>query len=213
MILAAGLGKRMRPLTDKTPKPLLKVQGKPLLQHHIEKLASAGIKELIINHARMGAQIESYFGVGKSLGVNIQYSAEGDSPLETGGGIKQALPLIDDEVFVVINADIWTDYEYACLPANPSALAHLVMVDNPAHHPQGDFHLHNNRLSSTGDPRLTYSGIGVFRSALFDHCEETVFPLAPVLVAAMEDQQIHGEYFSGRWLDIGTPERLSELNK
>jgi len=139
MILAAGRGERMRPLTDQLPKPLLTIDGKPLLQYHIEALAAAGIRELVINHALMGEMIEERFGNGESFKVHISYSAEGDNPLQTGGGIKHALPLLGEAPFIVVNGDIWTDYDFSCLPAVPAGLAHLVLVNNPPHHPHGDF--------------------------------------------------------------------------
>jgi N-acetyl-alpha-D-muramate 1-phosphate uridylyltransferase len=212
MILAAGLGKRMRELTEQRPKPLLEVAGKPLLEYHIEALARAGVTELVINHALMGALIESYFGNGERFKVNISYSAEGDEPLETGGGIKRVLPLLGEAPFIVVNADIWTDFDFSRLPHSPAGLAHLVLVNNPSQHPQGDFQLKEGNVKDEGTRRHTYSGIGVYRPALFQEMTETVFPLAPLLKEAMRNNQVSGELHSHVWMDIGTPERLNEAN-
>lgn len=217
MILAAGRGERMRPLTDQTPKPLLPVAGKPLLQWHIERLRAAGITELVINHAWLGAQLEAHFADGGSWGVRIAWSREGE-PLETLGGIVKALPLLGDEPFLVVNGDIWCDYDFASLVAAhallPSqALAQLLLVDNPRQHPHGDFALHGDRVSSAGEPRLTFAGIGLYHPQLFRHCPPGKAPLAPLLRAAMAQQQVRGEHFRGRWFDIGTPERLAELDQ
>lgn len=211
MILAAGQGERMRPLTDNNPKPLLPVAGKPLLQHHVEALARAGITELVINHARFGDRIEAFLADGAALGVKIRYSAEGNSPLGTGGGIKQALPLLGDEPFLVINGDIWTDYPLEILSTASPGQAHLVLVPNPAHHHQGDFVLQDGEVSSTGQPRYTFSGIGVYRSSLFNSTEQRVFPLGPLLRQAMQKRQVTGELHQGQWFDIGTPARLAAL--
>jgi MurNAc alpha-1-phosphate uridylyltransferase len=210
MILAAGRGERMRPLTDGTPKPLLDVSGRPLLQYHVERLAAAGIRDLVINTGRLGDQIEARFGDGAGFGVRISWSHEGDRPLETGGGIHRALPLLGPQAFMVLNADIWTDYDFKRLPREPDGLAHLVLVANPAHHPDGDFLLRDGRVgASDGDKRLTYSGIGVLRPQLFQGAPEGAFPLAPLLRRAMDRDQVSGERFHGTWLDVGTPERLA----
>ncbi len=213
MILAAGRGVRMRPLTDHKPKPLLSIAGKPLLQYHIEALAAAGVTEMVINHALMGKMIEDYFGSGRSFNVHISYSAEGSEPLETGGGIKQALPLLGDAPFIVVNGDVWTDYDFSRLPAEPTGLAHLVMVNNPPHHRGGDFQLRQGKVKDTGQQRYTYSGIGVFRPALFSLARQRVFPLAPLLRSAMQRDLVDGELYPGKWLDIGTVERLKLANK
>lgn len=211
MILAAGRGERMRPLTDTVPKPLLEAGGKPLLQYHIEKLASAGITEIVINTGRLGDLIEARFADGASLGVEIVYSHEGNAPLETGGGIRRALPLLGGEGFLVINGDIWTDYGFSGLSSAPVDLAHLVLVTNPAHHAEGDFVMGDDGLvREGGGRRLTYSGIGVFRPELFRDEPEAAFPLAPLLRRAMRDGRVSGEFYAGTWLDIGTPERLAE---
>ena len=212
MILAAGRGERMRPLTDRIPKPLLPVGDRPLIQHHIESLAQAGFRELVINHAHLGDQIEYALGDGSRWGVQINYSPEPAGALETGGGIFQALPLLGDAPFVVVNGDIWTDYDFShpLLPEN--SLAHLVLVDNPAHNPQGDFCLADGWVSDGPGERLTFSGIGIYRPALFADCRPGAFPLAPLLKAAMAQGRVSGEYYRGRWVDVGTPERLAEIN-
>lgn len=214
MLLAAGRGERMRPLTDQLPKPLLQVAGKPLILWHIERLAQAGIRELVINHAHLGEQIEDYLGDGEHLGVKIQYSAEGDGQaLETGGGIYRALPLLGDSAFLVVNADIWIDMDFSRLEIQDDALAHLVLVNNPAQNATGDFHLSDGRVDADGEPRLTFSGVGLYRPALFDGCSAGVFPLAPILIQAMQSGLVTGEQYSGDWVDVGTPERLARLDR
>lgn len=211
MILAAGRGERMRPLTDKLPKPMLPVGGKPLLQYHVEALARAGVTDLVINHARYGERIEAWFADGSAFGVNIRYSAEGDTPLETGGGIKRALPLLGADPFLVVNGDTWTDFPFASLQSTLSGLAHLVLVPNPAHHPYGDFALEDGKVHSNGQPAHTFSGIGIYHPALFQSIPEHSFPLAPLLRRAMDDLQVTGELYRGHWYDIGTPQRLGQL--
>jgi len=213
MILAAGRGERMRPLTNVTPKPLLKVGGKPLLQYHIENLAQTGIEYIVINHVHLGKLIEDYFGNGKKFGVSIHYSAEGDTPLETGGGIKLALPILRSESFIVVNADIWTDYDFNKLPRKLDGLAHLVLVANPPHHLEGDLCLSGDRIKNKTENYLTYSGIGVYKAELFSDCKQVTFPLTSILRPAIAKQRVSGEFYSGRWVDVGTPERLSLLNK
>lgn len=214
MILAAGRGERMRPLTDSTPKPLLKVAGKALIEYHILALAKAGIKELVINTAWLSEQIKTTLGDGSQYAVRIQYSDEGAQALETAGGIIKALPLLGNEPFVVVNGDIWCDYDFMSLPAQPDGLAHLIMVDNPLHHPLGDFSLQaNGYLSAEGENKLTFSGIGLYHPRLFENLEATVQPLAPLLRDAMQQEKVTGEYYQGEWLDIGTPERFSELDQ
>ena len=217
MILAAGRGERMRPRTDHTPKPLLKAGGKTLIEHRIESLAAAGFRELVINHAHLGAQIEATLGDGERYGVRITWSREPDAAFETGGGIFQALPWLDGDCFLVVNADIWTDYPFARLarpiPITSSALAHLVLVDNPPQHPQGDFVLRDSRVLAEGTPRLTFSGIGVYHRDLFRGCQPGRFPLAPLLRSAMESGRVSGEHYTGAWHDIGTPERLDALDR
>ena len=212
MILAAGRGERMRPLTDTTPKPLLEVGGKALIEYHLIALQQASIQDVIINHAWLGKQIESYLGNGERYGLRIKYSAEIPEALETAGGIIQALPWLGTEPFMVINGDIWCDYPLQQLLQSPAGLAHLVMVDNPQHNPQGDFCLINNTLQAEGEPKLTYSGIGVYHPDLFAGLEPGIRPLAPLLKNAMAANQVSGEYYQGQWYDIGTPERLTELD-
>ncbi len=213
MILAAGRGERMRPLTDRAPKPLLEVAGKPLIEYHIEALRDAGFVELVINHAWLGEQIMQRLGDGAGLGVKIDYSPEPEGALETGGGIHNALPLLGDGAFLVVNGDIWTDYPYATLHHPPSRLAHLVLVDNPSHHPQGDFSLENGMVTDPGESALTFSGIGLYRPELFRDQPAGAFPLAPLLREAIRCGQVSGEHYCGVWTDVGTPRRLAELNE
>ncbi len=214
MILAAGRGERMRPLTDRVPKPLLKVAGKALIVWHLEKLAKAGFSQVVINHAHLGAQIEDALGDGGRWGLQICYSAEGQGrALETGGGICKALPLLGDGPFVVINGDIFTELDYAALKLPEHSLAHLVLVDNPEHHPQGDFALKDGVVQREGTPRLTFSGVGIYHPCLFAGCEAGSFPLAPLLRRQMPQGRISGEHFCGYWLDVGTPERYQLLHR
>jgi MurNAc alpha-1-phosphate uridylyltransferase len=225
MILAAGRGERMRPLTDHTPKPLLQVGGKPLIVWHIVRLVQAGITELVINHAHLGLQIESALGDGSQFGARIQYSPEACA-LETAGGIAHALPLLGDEPFAVINGDIYCDYDFACLKVRAHALqangdtAHLVMVDNPPQHPNGDFHLHDGRVLTLPPSHfpipesLTFSGIGIYQPALFGHIPHGgVAPLAPLLRAQIALGKVSGEHHQGVWVDVGTAQRLADLDK
>ena len=225
MLLAAGRGERMRPLTDHTPKPLLEVGGKPLIVWHIEKLVHAGIRELVINHAHLGAQIEAALGDGSRFGASIQYSPEARA-LETAGGIANALPLLGDELFTVINSDIFCDYDFAHLVERAAMLqtngdtAHLVLIDNPPHHPNGDFLLREGRLFpandqqlTTDDSKLTFSGIGIYQPSLFKNIPRGgIAPLAPLLRAQIALDKISGEHYRGFWVDVGTPERLAELD-
>jgi len=211
MILAAGRGERMRPLTDRVPKPLLRVGGKPLIVHLIDGLRHGGITDLVINVAYLAPLIEAELGDGTALGVRITYSREPDGPLETGGGIHRALPLLSDP-FVVVNGDIWTDYPFARLPRDIAGKAHLVLVHNRPHHPAGDFALVGDRVAAEGTVRLTYSGIGVYRPTLFAQVSPGRFPLAPLLRAAMVHAEVSGEHYHGGWEDIGTPERLRALD-
>lgn len=212
MILAAGRGERMRPLTDHTPKPLLQVGGQYLIAHHLQALAEAGFHEVVINHAYLGEQIVAALGDGQRFGVQIRYSAE-QQALETGGGIFKALPLLGDAPFLVINGDIWCDYPLQGLRSCEPTLAHLVMVDNPPQHPAGDFVLDGGRLHDGPGTRLTFSGIGVYQPALFAGCEPGAFPLAPLLRAAMARGAVSGEHYQGQWHDIGTPQRLAALER
>ena len=218
MILAAGRGERMRPLTDTMPKPLLPVAGKPLIQWHIEALQRAGFSDIVINHAWLGKQIEAALGDGAQFGVRIAYSAEGDTALETGGGIYKALPLLTGKMsgksaetpFLVINADVLTDMDFRQLPQKITGLAHLVLVPNPVHHPRGDFVLQGEHVISEGEPRLTFSGIGIYHPQLFADCVPGAFPLAPLLRQAMDSGQVTGELYAGAWLDVGNQARLLE---
>ncbi len=214
MILAAGRGERMRPLTDTTPKPLLKVNGKALIEYSIENLAAAGFKHIVINIAHLGRQIQTYCGNGQRWGVVFDYSDEGETALETAGGIAKALPMLDDKPFLVINADIICACPLAQLCDKAIDLAHLVLIDNPPHHPQGDFSLSaNGLLSEYGPEKLTFSGIGVYHPSLFYNIPPGPLKLRPLLNQAMRQQRIGGEKFDGLWLDIGTPERLQEINQ
>lgn len=214
MILAAGKGERMRPLTLHTPKPLVRAAGVPLIEYHVRALAAAGFTELVINHAWLGQQIEDYLGDGSRFGVRIVYSPEGE-PLETGGGIFKALPLLGEQPFLVVNGDVFTDYAFAELRRPLAGLAHLVLVANPSHHPQGDFRLVDGKVTDEPEDtnRLTYSGLAVLSPALFDGCQPGAFKLAPLLRRAMADGQASGECFSGCWIDVGTHERLAEVER
>jgi MurNAc alpha-1-phosphate uridylyltransferase len=220
MILAAGRGNRMRPLTDHTPKPLLAAGGRTLIEHQIVRLAAAGFTELVVNHAHLGEQIEAHLGDGARHGVSIRYSAEGHGKaLETGGGIHKALPLLTDgdEPFLVTNGDIWCDFDYARLaqgaPLADNDLATVVLVDNPGHNAGGDFALAQGRVMRHGQVRHTFAGIGVYHPGLFDGCEPGAFPLAPLLFQAMDAGRVGGLHHAGRWLDVGTPERLAQLDR
>lgn len=213
MILAAGRGERMRPLTDYTPKPLLRLAGKRLIEYHIEGLVKAGYKEIVVNHAWLGKQIADALGDGSRYGANIQYSPEGKQALETGGGIFKALPLLGGETFLVVNGDIWTDYPFAKLPRQIQGLAHLVLVDNPTHHPQGDFVLQHGLVHNGNGNRLTFSGLGIYRPQLLAGCTPGVFSIVPLLREAMVQKAITGEHYRGCWRDIGTPQRLEEFDR
>lgn len=213
LILAAGRGERMRPLTDVTPKPLLRAGGKALIEHHLEALVRAGITDIVINHAYLGDRIVAALGDGGRYDACIRYSAEPEGALETGGGIFQALPLLGEGPFLVINGDVWTDLDYARLPRAFDGLAYLLLVDNPAHHAAGDFCLDDGRVHVCEGPRLTFSGIGLYRAALFAGCRPGRFPLAPLLRAVMAAGRIRGAHVQDRWFDIGTPQRLAELDR
>ncbi|MHB9796574.1 N-acetylmuramate alpha-1-phosphate uridylyltransferase MurU [Pseudomonas sp. MT3] len=216
MILAAGKGERLRPLTLHTPKPLVRAGGVPLIEYQLLALRRAGFDQLVINHAWLGQQIEDYLGDGARFDVRIRYSPEGE-PLETGGGIFKALPLLGEGAFVIANGDIWTDFDYAGLHGALAEgdLAHLVLVDNPGHHTRGDFCLRDGRVSDSreGESSLTYSGIAVLRPALFHGCEPGAFKLAPLLRQAMEAGRVSGVQHRGRWVDVGTHERLADVER
>lgn len=217
MILAAGRGERMRPLTDHTPKPLLKVGGKPLIVWHLERLAHAGFKDVVINHAHLGEQIEAALGDGSQWGLRIQYSPE-KIALETAGGIANALPLLGSEPFLVINGDTFTQLDFANIKLTPNNLVHLVLVDNPPQHSQGDFVydngvLKNDDTENNATSKLTFSGVGVYHPSLFasvQHGEPA--KLAPLLRQAIANNKASAEHYQGAWHDIGTPERLAALD-
>jgi Nucleoside-diphosphate-sugar pyrophosphorylase involved in lipopolysaccharide biosynthesis/translation initiation factor 2B, gamma/epsilon subunits (eIF-2Bgamma/eIF-2Bepsilon) len=223
LVFAAGLGERMRPLTDHTPKPLLEAGGKPLIAWHLEKLAAIGVREVVVNISWLAECFPERLGDGSAWGLRLHYSHEGPAPLETGGGILHALPLLGEDPFLAVNGDIWTDYDFDRLPREPAGDAHLVLVDNPEHHPQGDFVLDDEgRVHADGGARLTFSGIGVYRPSLLLGWRDTVdgdpgdpprFRLAPLLRAAMARAAASGEHHRGRWTDVGTPERLQALDR
>lgn len=222
LIFAAGKGERMRPLTEHTPKPLLRVGGKRLIEWHIEKLAALGCQTIVINTSWLAQCYEPALGDGSRWGVQINYSYEGVEPLETGGGMALALPYLGTKPFIAVNGDVFCDVDFNRLPIEPKGLAHLLMVNNPEHNPKGDFSLSNDGLlHSEGENRLTFSGIGVYRPELLLQCQNEWatsnslhprFKLAPILRRAMNLQNITGEHYSGQWTDVGTPERLAELD-
>ncbi|MDD5405068.1 MAG: nucleotidyltransferase family protein [Sulfuricella sp.] len=214
MILAAGRGERMRPLTDTIPKPLLQVGGKPLIVWHVENLARAGIRDIIINHAHLGARIEAFLGDGSQLGARIHYSPEPEA-LETAGGIANALPMLGNAPFVVVNGDVFCDFDFSRLNGvAKNYAAYLVLVDNPPQHQEGDFALEGETVRSQGSVMLTFSGIGVYRPEFFAAIARgSRARLAPLLRAAMDHGTVGGMHYTGRWVDVGTPQRLIELNQ
>lgn len=208
MILAAGRGERLRPLTDSIPKPLIEVGGRPLISHHLSRLAAAGFHDVIINLGWMGEQIRAALG-DEQFGLHIHYSQEPPGALETAGGILHALPLLGNDPFIVISADVLTDFPFGELQKRPvPGRAHLTLIDNPAHHREGDFALDDEQVVIDGDQKLTFSGIAIFRPELFANLEPGRRPLRPVLESAIAASEVTGEHYRGRWLDIGTPERL-----
>ena len=211
MILAAGRGERLRPLTDTKPKPLLEVAGRPLIAHHLERLASAGFREVVINLAHLGDMIRDTLGDGTHWGLNLHYSQEPEGALDTGGGIKQALPLLGESPFAVINGDIFSHYPLGRLRAIKCDHAHLVLVPNPEHNPGGDFALDGGYIASNGEPRHTFSGISVYHPLFFASVPDGRFSIVPLLRKAAARQQVTGEIFKGEWHDIGTVERLETL--
>ncbi|MGH8027738.1 MAG: N-acetylmuramate alpha-1-phosphate uridylyltransferase MurU [Pseudoxanthomonas sp.] len=226
LIFAAGLGERMRPLTNRTPKPLLQAGGKPLIAWHLEKLAAIGVREVVINTSWLAERFPETLGDGAHWGLRIHYSYEGATPLETGGGMQHALRLLGDAPFIAVNGDIWTDFDFAALPAEPQGDAHLVLVGNPVHNQRGDFALdEDGRVHSDGPERLTFSGIGVYRPHLLENWRATIgdiagvddhpprFKLAPLLRTAMSLGAVTGSHHRGRWTDVGTPQRLEELDR
>ncbi|WP_315385775.1 N-acetylmuramate alpha-1-phosphate uridylyltransferase MurU [uncultured Stenotrophomonas sp.] len=226
IIFSAGKGERMRPLTLTTPKPLLVAGGKPLIVWHLERLAAAGFDDVVINTSWLGDQFEPALGDGSRWNLRLHFIDEGAVPLETGGGILNALPLLGDAPFLVVNGDVWTDVDFTTLPRDPAGDAHLVLVDNPVQHPRGDFILRaDGGVSDTGDaPRLTYAGVGIFRPAILNGWREVIgategaaanppqFGLAPMMRHAMKESRVTGQRHNGRWTDVGTPERLAALD-
>ena len=209
MILAAGRGERLRPLTDNTPKPLLQAGQHKLIEYHLYHLAEAGFKDIIINVAWLGEKIINTLGDGSNYNLSIKYSNEGDQALETGGGIFNALPLLGDNPFLVINGDIWTDYAFKNLYGlTPQGMAHLIMVNNPIHNSDGDFYLQNNQLTESGNQKYTFSGIGVYKKDFFAGQTNESFPLAPLIRQHIKQNNISAELYTGEWDDIGTVERL-----
>lgn len=221
MILAAGRGERLRPLTDRTPKPLIDVGGRPLIEHHLERLAAAGVERAVINLAHLGERIRTHLGDGGRWGLSIEYSVEGDraeTALETAGGVRHALDHLSS-TFLLVNGDVLSDIDYQALLRRAKAmpehcLAHLVLVDNPPHHPEGDFGLEaGGRLVPDGDGRRTYSGIGLYRRAMFAELEPGRRALGPLLREAIAAGRVCGEHHAGDWLDVGTQERLAEARR
>jgi len=211
MLLAAGRGERMRPITDSLPKPLVPVAGKPLIAWHLTALARAGSREVVINLSWLGERLRAALGDGSAYGVSISWSDEGPVPLETGGGILRAVPLLGPGPFLVVNADIWTDMDFVALALAAQAHAHLVLVPNPPHHPRGDFGLDGDLVVSRDRDRFTYSGVGVYRPEFFAGCTAERFPLLPLLNRAIAARRAHGELYRGEWSDVGTAERLAAL--
>lgn len=212
MVLAAGRGERMGALTQNRPKPLLKAGGKALIDYTLEALARSGIKNVVVNHAYLGEQIVQHVGDGARFGLSVVYSPEPEGALETGGGLMRALPLLGPAPFIAVNADVFCDFDFSCLPSEPDALAHLVLVPNPPHHLDGDFALDEGRVNEHGEPRHTFSGIGVYRPELWLKRSAGRFPLAPLLREAMSSRGVTGQLHGGVWNDIGTPSRLEKLD-
>jgi N-acetyl-alpha-D-muramate 1-phosphate uridylyltransferase len=212
MILAAGRGERMRPLTDITPKPLLRVAGRPLIERHVGALVGAGIRRIVINLAWLGSQIQDYLGDGASYGANITYSEESPAALETAGGIVRALPLLYPGPFAVVNGDIFTDFGFETLALAAGRDAHLVLVPNPPQHPQGDFGLEQGAALQAAATQYTFAGIAVYRTAFFAGCVDGVFPLKPLLLRSMAAGRCSAQLYTGLWEDIGTPQRLQAVN-
>jgi len=212
-ILAAGGGERLKPLTDTKPKPLIKAGAHSLTEYPLPNSPPAGVTDVVINVAWLGEQIQSAIGDGSAYQLNVRYSDEGDSALETAGGIIKALPLLDDNPFLVVNADIWSDYNFMNLTQKSiNSEAHLILVENPEHNNKGDFSLNQNLVSNSGEPMLTYSGIGIYTKAFFDGCSTGKQPLAPILRNKIDERLISGEHYLGQWTDVGTIERLMNLN-
>ncbi|HVW69022.1 MAG TPA: nucleotidyltransferase family protein [Steroidobacteraceae bacterium] len=213
MVLAAGRGERMRPITDTLPKPLVPVAGKPLIGYHLERLARAGVTDVVVNLSWLGVRIRETLGDGREYGLAITYSEEGPEPLETGGGIFKALPLLGPGPFLVVNGDTWSDIDYGHLALGTDADAHIVLVPNPPHVPRGDFGLEGDRVVDREVDRFTYSGVGVYRPEFFAGCSPGKFPMRPLLMRAIAAERLRGEVHRGEWIDVGTPERLITLDK
>jgi N-acetyl-alpha-D-muramate 1-phosphate uridylyltransferase len=211
MLLAAGRGERLRPITDSLPKPLVQVRGRPLIAWHLIRLARAGVREVVINLSWLGEQLRAALGDGGEFGVRISWSEEGPVPLETGGGIREALPLLAPGPFLVVSSDIWTDIDFARLALAPEAQAHLVLIANPPHHPRGDFGLDGEWVVNRDTDRLTYANVGLYRPELFSGFSPGRFPLLAVLNRGIAARQVSGEIHRGEWCDVGTPERLAQL--
>jgi len=212
MVLAAGRGERLRPLTDTLPKPLVVVGGRPLISWHLAALARAGVREVVVNLSWLGEQLRAALGDGREFGVAIRYSEEGPVPLETGGGILRALPLLGPEPFLVVSGDVWTDIDFARVTLEPDALAHLVLIPNPPHHPRGDFGLEGELVVNAAHERFTYANVGLYRPEFFAGCTAVRFPLLEPLNRAIAARRVRGELHRGQWCDVGTPERLAALN-
>lgn len=213
MILAAGRGERMRPLTDHTPKPLLMAGDQSLIEHHLHRLKNAGYEGVVINTHHLGEQLHEKLGNGERYGMRIQFSDESPNALETAGGIYQALPLLGDQPFLVVNGDVWCDHSLDPVTLDESDMAHLVLVENPTHHPEGDFVLEIGRVQQDGQNKMTFSGIGWYRPELFQNLSSGKQALGPLLRKAMDQNLVSGESFQGSWMDIGTPERLDSLRQ
>jgi N-acetyl-alpha-D-muramate 1-phosphate uridylyltransferase len=217
-VLAAGRGERLRPITDTTPKPLVRVGGKPLIVYHLEALARSGVRDVVVNLSWLGERIRQTLGDGAAHGVRISYSDEGPEPLETGGGIFNALPLLGPAAFLVVNGDTWTDIDLGSLVTGAAAddragvLARLVLVPNPVQHPRGDFGLDGDHVIESASDRFTYSGVGVYRPELFANCTPGKFPLLPLLQRAIAARRLRGQLHRGEWCDVGTPQRLADLD-
>lgn len=213
LVFAAGRGERLRPLTDVTPKPLIAVGGKPLIVWHLEKLASAGVRDVVINTSHLAEQFEPALGNGERWGLALRYSYEGPTPLETGGGMRRALTLLRDDTFIAVSADIWSDVDYAALPQTITGSAHLVMVPNPDFHPRGDFNLDGTRLNEDGiGERLTFANIGVYQPRFIADQPDRAFKLLPMYQRAMRDNELSGERFDGRWHNIGNTAQRDALD-
>ena len=213
MILAAGRGERLRPLTDTTPKSLLDVRGQSLLERHLLNIRNAGIETVVINLGWLGADIVRRLGSGARHGLQVIYSQEGDNVLETGGGIHKALPLLGSDPFLVLNADIYTDMPVPRIELAADVLGHLVMVPTPAYRDHGDFDLQDGLIRNSNAAKLTFSGVAVYRPEFFDGCEAGRFPLAPMLRGAADAGRLSGEIYEGLWADVGTMARLDALNR